>query len=137
MANLERDCVTEQEFQTRLIALADVVRALKIPDSQLGSQKVEGSLNRLEAALKTQIKDEADRSSAIAALTKLRAVNGLRRSVAHGGFGARADRLRAGQTLAIRYYPDSSWKQLWDQVRARTVEALEVITAAVRRATLE
>lgn len=82
---------------------------------------------------RAQIKDETDRTRALEALKKLRVVNGLRRSVAHGGFGARKDRIQAEQTLAIRYYPDSSWKQLWNQIRARAVEALEVITAAVKR----
>jgi hypothetical protein len=77
--------------------------AIAPTSNQLGGQIVEkGSINRLEAALNTQIKDETDRTRALEALKKLRAVNGLPRSVAHGGFGARKDRIQAEQTLAIR-----------------------------------
>ena len=133
IADLERNCSTHEEFLARLIALADVLGAMSIPDVLVNQEKIDGSLNRLEAALRKNVLEESDRDSALAALPVLRAANALRRAAAHGGGTARVDRVRAEQTLRIAYYPDVSWNEVWNQVRARAVEALTSITSALRK----
>ena len=133
MADLERSCSNREDFVGRLISLADVLGAISIADSLVDEKKTDGSLNRLEDALKRNISDELDRDSALAALPVLRATNALRRAAAHGGGTARVDRVRAEQTLKIAHYPDVSWNEEWNQLRARVVESLEAITAALRK----
>lgn len=135
MANLERDCSSREEFQTRLIALADVIGAMNISDTLLGQNKdkEEGSLNRLEAALLEALPEGEDRQSAMKAISLLRAANALRRAAAHGGSGARTERVRAEEALKIAHYPDVSWKEVWDQLRARMVEALTTIASVLRK----
>jgi hypothetical protein len=131
IANLERDCSTEEEFQGRVIAFADVLSAFEIRETLVNGQKIEGSLNRLEFVLRRNINDEADREAALAGLAKLRAANKLRRAAAHGA--AKADRVSAERTLGITFYPQTTWQDVWNQLRARIAQALENITIGLRK----
>ena len=135
IAALERDCVTEQDFNDRVIALGDVLAAFAIPAELLNgsNKKVEGSLTRLEMVLKKQVADDAHRARAIEAVQKLRAANNLRVGAAHGASSARERRLKAQTTLAIQFYPDATWGETWNQLRARVTDALSEITAALRQ----
>jgi hypothetical protein len=97
----------------------------------VNGQKIEGSLNRLEFVLRRNINDEADREAALAGLAKLRAANKLRRAAAHGA--AKADRVSAERTLGITFYPQTTWQDVWNQLRARIAQALENITIGLRK----
>ena len=73
------------------------------------------------------------RARAIEAVQKLRAANNLRVGAAHGASSARERRLKAQTTLAIQFYPDATWGETWNQLRARVTDALSEITAALRQ----
>jgi hypothetical protein len=123
--------VTEEEFQGRVIALADVLSAFEIRETLIDDEKTKGSLDRLEFVLKRNINDEADREAALAGLAKLRAANKLRRAAAHGP--AKAERISAERALGISFYPQTTWQDVWNQLRARVAQAVGNITVALRK----
>jgi len=135
IAALERDCATDQDFGDRVIALGDVLSALSISDSLLDGgegEQPQGSLNRLQAALKNHVADDAHQTRALEGVRTLRDANSLRSGTAHGGFKARESRIKAQTSLDIRFYPDATWPDTWNQLRARLTEALSAIASAVR-----
>src|SRR5216683_81193 len=95
-------------------------------------EQPQGSLNRLQAALKNHVADDAHQTRALEGVRTLRDANSLRSGRAHGGFKARESRIKAQTGLDIRFYPDATWPDTWNQLRARLTEALSAIASAVR-----
>lgn len=69
MANLEMTCLTQEQFQARLVALGDVFQAMDIPPDLVDDKQVSGTLNRLKAAIQKTLQDEAERHSLSTLLT--------------------------------------------------------------------
>lgn len=124
---LEMTCSNSEEFQVRLSALADIFESLQI-DSNLVKDKdikAEQTFKRMKAVLKGAIADEPGLNSAFSAIQKLEALNELRVAFQHTD--TKANRVRAQLDLGIQFYPDVSWKQVWDDLRSRIVLALATI----------
>lgn len=133
MANLEMNCLTQEQFQARLVALGDVFQAMDIPPDLVDDKQVVGTLNRLKAAIQKTLQDDADRQLALDAIDVLHAAIALRRTAAHGGAKTRVESLNAQQKLAINYYPHASWSDTWDQLRARIAGTLGTIATSLRK----
>lgn len=118
-----------------MINLADVLRALRVPDDLFDPEPGSDtwrSLKRLEGVLKKCVLDDVRRTRAIQGVAMLRKTNDLRTGTAHGGHTARADAEIAARTLGIALYPHETWAHTWDQLRARVTDALNAIISALR-----
>lgn len=134
-ASLERPCSTREEFNSRVISLADVLGALHVPDDLFAPEPESNkwrSLKRLEAVLKEHVLDDASRTRAIEGVGALRKANDLRIGSAHGGHAARTAAEIAARTLGIAFYPYETWARTWDQLRACMTDALSAISTALR-----
>jgi hypothetical protein len=136
VAGLSQDAETRSDLETRLSELMDVIGMLEvhddlIPASANDDERV-ASMNRLAVLLKNVLAPDAW-LRAEDAIKTLRAVNAARVAAQHG---ARADLLpKAFQALRIPY-PAPSPSVAWDQIRARTVEALGIVREEVRQLTV-
>ena len=133
--NLEQACSTREEFNDRVINLADVLGALRVPDNLFDPEPESAkwrSLRRLEGVLKKCVLDDVRRTRAIEGVAMLRKTNDLRIGTAHGGHTARAAAEIAARTLGIALYPHETWAHTWDQLRARVTDALYAISSALR-----
>jgi hypothetical protein len=138
IADLERDCSTREELQSRLSALADTFKLIRIDDQLLGDHprkdqiRPEQSFKRLEAALENVLPSESlDRVKT--AIRQLAAINDLRVTAQHSETSA--NRAVSLKTLGIADYPDASWKEMWDQVRSRAASALGTIATELNAVT--
>jgi hypothetical protein len=135
IAALELGCASREEFGDRIIALGDVLGAMRVSSSLFDPEPECDkwrSLKRLDGALKKNVADSATVARACDGIDILRAANDLRAGVAHGGYKARADSGKAERTLRIPFYPRTSWAETWNQLRARVAEALGLIAVALR-----
>lgn len=114
----------------------DVIGMLEVHDDLMPASANDAdrvaSINRIAVLLKNVLTADAW-LRAEDAIKTLRAVNAARVAAQHG---ARADLLpKAFQALRIPY-PAPSPSVAWDQIRARTVEALGIVREEVRQLTV-
>jgi hypothetical protein len=132
-AILETECSNSEEFQVRLSALADVFKSLQIDSKLVKDEKIahDQTFKRMRVALAEAITDEPSFELASGAIHKLEALNELRVTSQHSNTNANA--ARAQIDLGIRYYPEASWKGVWDDLRSRLVRALATISTELQR----
>jgi hypothetical protein len=132
-AILETACSTSEDFQVRLSALADILKSLQVESKLVKDEKIEASqtFKRMRAALAQAITDEPGLELVYSAIHKLEAVNEFRVASQHSD--TKVNRVHAQLDLGIRYYPEASWKEVWDDLRSRLVQALATISAELQR----
>lgn len=128
VAELAMMSSTREDFRSRMSVLDDILKRMSVPDDILPEAerpliRPEETFKRIGAALKAVLQDDsyADVESA---LDVLRPVNVIRVAQQHE---ARAiDAPGAFRALAISW-PITSWSDAWDHVRARAVQALDLL----------
>jgi hypothetical protein len=136
IASLALPCTTRQEFESRLSALADILKSMEIPDGLLPSDiqpiNKDQTFVRLLACLQSCL-EAVDYNAVEQAVRTLRAVNEVRVALQHGGA---ARNLPAElMKLGVPYPPQ--WGDAWDRIRAKTSEALHIIREKIFRWTTE
>jgi hypothetical protein len=130
--DLERDCSTREEFQSRLSSLADTLKLLNIESRLLEKHpkkddiKSDHTLIRPLAALEGAIALES-LDPIKAALERLQSINDLRVSRQHAS--TNINPITASNELGISEDVNLSWTEKWNQVRAKATEALRTIAA--------
>jgi hypothetical protein len=131
VAGLALGCSSREEFTARLSDLADVLNSLHVPNDLLGSdRRVRGALTRVERALEATVLDQDGKDRATAAIASLRSVVRIRAGLQHADVAHELhehfDKLKVA-------YPSTDWGTTWQQVRARTIDALVQVRDEVRR----
>jgi hypothetical protein len=130
IAGLAELCRTADEFESRLSDLADVLKALQVDDALLpGGATIpkEETFNRITAVIEQRLLG-AEKARAVHAIRTLRAVVDLRNAAQHSE--AAGKRPTALSKLGLRF-PITDYGETWDQVRAKSIDALAAIRAAV------
>jgi hypothetical protein len=129
ISKLSQACTTRVDFESQLSALADILKAMDIPDELLSKTeeiKKDHSLTRLldclQARLETNDYQEVDR-----AVSTIRTVNNIRVALQHSGASRELPANFA--KLGIPYPPE--WHSAWDRIRTATIEALRVVREKV------
>lgn len=128
-AKLSQSCTTRADFESQLSALADILKAMDIPDVLLSKTREinkDHTLTRLLDCLQTRLA-ESDYQEVERAVSTLRTVNEVRVAFQHSG-AARALPTSLAK-LGIPYLPQ--WGDTWDRIRAAIIEALRVIREKV------
>ena len=124
VAGMAMPCETRTDFAERVTDLADLLATLNVDDADIPegtpTDRLTGSLNRLEAALSGRL-DEESLLRARDSISTLRTVSTIRNGFGHSGAAKKLP--TAFGALGISY-PPSSWPDAWDQVRSRTAAAL-------------
>ncbi len=130
---LETDCSTSEQFEKGLSALADTFKHFKIDPALFAPKEFRGdqTLGQLEEVLRKQL-DPPEYQGAKKAIDILRATNNLRAAAQHSK--TRFNKFEELQALGIQYYPDVGWKETWNQLRAKVVEALYSISTGLKNA---
>jgi hypothetical protein len=125
------DVASADEFDSRLSALADVLKNLAVP----GVTGVSGGhpLARLAPFLQRELKDAASAriADAVAVLTAVTQIRNVRQ---HGAAAATA--VGALRQLGVTF-PVTDWAETWRVVRARATEALNALREEVQTALLQ
>jgi hypothetical protein len=129
VASLTYPANTADEFGSRLSALTDVLKNLRIPKG--GNQGGGHPLQRLAAYLVTELEPESH-SRASGELEVLRAVVRVRHGLQHAS--ADTDGILALKELGLNY-PIMDWAGAWDTIRGRTIDALDAIREELARLT--
>lgn len=133
VAELASSCSSQEEFESRISALADVLKMMSIPDELLAAEERtiqrDHTLDRLLPAVREAGADEAALDRVGRAIDVLRAINAVRYSLQH--VGAR-DRLPGALARLGVSYPPSGWGEAWDMIRLRAVEAARMIREELR-----
>jgi hypothetical protein len=131
---LVEPCANRKEFTAGVSALDDTVKLMTISDNlipeaerELPAIKGDKTLNRMKSCLKSRLSDAAQFQRATNAIEILRLVNAVRVALQHSGKAS--DLGRALASLGIVHRPN--WADTWDQIRARTVDALSELRAVV------
>jgi hypothetical protein len=131
VAGLALGCSSREEFTARLSDLADVLNSLHVPNDLLGSdRRVRGALTRVERALEATVLDQDGKDRATAAIASLRSVVRIRAGLQHADV---AHELHEHFDKLKIAYPSTDWGTTWQQVRARTIDALVQVRDEVRR----
>jgi hypothetical protein len=117
VAALEADCSTGEQFEKGLSALADTFKHFKIDPALFAPESIlrEQTLKQLDEVLRKQL-DPLEHESVKQAIKILRRTNDLRAAAQHSRTSV--NKLEALQALRIQYYPDVSWKEEWNQLKA-------------------
>ena len=129
IAKLSQSCTTRADFESQLSALADILKAMDIPDALLSKTpeiNKDQTFTRLLDCLQTRL-EESDYQEVERAVGTLRTVNDVRVALQHSGSARELPTSLA--KLGIRYPPQ--WGDAWDRIRAATIEALRVIREKV------
>ncbi len=125
-AKLSQPCVTLEDFESRISALADVLNTATVPAPK---EPAEGSLQRLKRYLSETLEQEHSERTA-EAIDSLRAIIDVRVGRQHAGASQRG--VKGMQQLGLPYLV-SSWTEAWDVVAGRAATALETIREAIER----
>jgi hypothetical protein len=131
IAKLSQACTTRADFESQLSALADILKAMDIPDALLSKTREinkDQTLTRLLDCLQTRL-EGSDYQEVERAVSTLRTVNEIRVALQHSGASRELPTSMA--KLGIPYPPQ--WGDAWDRIRAATIEALRVIREKVLR----
>ena len=127
IAKLSQACATRADFESQLSALADILKAMDIPDALLSKEiNKDQTLNRLLDCLQPRLESN-DYQEVERAVSTIRTVNKVRVALQHGG-ASRALPTNLAK-LGIPYPP--RWGDAWDRIRAATIEALRVVREKV------
>jgi hypothetical protein len=129
VAKLSQPCTTRADFESQLSALADILKAMDIPDALLSKTRElpkDQTLTRLLDCLQTRL-EESDYQEVERAVSTLRTVNDVRVALQHSGASRELPTTLA--KLGIPYPPQ--WRDAWDRIRAATIEALRVVREKV------
>jgi hypothetical protein len=127
VASLTHPANTADEFASKLSALTDVFKNLRIPPG--GTQSGGHPLQRLAAYLATELEPESH-ARVSAELEVLRAVTRTRHGLQHAG--ADTDGIAALNELGLGY-PIMDWTASWETIRGRTINALDAIREELAR----
>ncbi len=130
-AELSVPVATRSDFSSRLSALNDVLKAIRVDDSLIDSEAAKGlaedsSIGRLKLAVQKLLK-APELDSATNALTVLQDIVRVRVAIQHQH--AKPDLPTALARLGIDHPPD--WVQAWEVVRHRAVAALRDLRRAL------
>lgn len=128
-AKLSQACTTRADFESQLSALADILKAMDIPDALLSKTREipkDQTFTRLLDCLQTRL-EGSDYPEVERAVSMLRTVNDIRVALQHSG--ATRELPASMAKLGISYPPQ--WGDAWDRIRASTIEALRVIREKV------
>jgi hypothetical protein len=129
IAKLSQACATRAEFESQLSALADILKAMDIPDALLSTTQAinrDHTLTRLLDCLQTRL-EASDYQEVERAVSTIRTVNEVRVALQHSG--AARELPTSLVKLGISYPPH--WGEAWDRIRAATIEALRVVREKV------
>jgi hypothetical protein len=129
VAGLAQSCSTADEFEGRLSDLAEVLKALKVDDALLPGTKIprEQTFNRVTDVVEERLSG-IQKDKALQAIKTLRTVADLRDAAQHAHA---ADRLPTALSNLGLPFPITDYGETWDQVRAKTIDALAAIREAV------
>jgi hypothetical protein len=129
IAKLSQVCTTRADFESQLSTLADILKAMDIPDALLSkTQKIDKdqTFMRLLDCMQVRL-EESDYQEVERAVITLRTVNEVRVALQHSG--ASRDLPTSLVKLGIPYPPQ--WRDAWDRIRAATIEALRIVREKV------
>jgi hypothetical protein len=129
IAKLSQVCTTRADFESQLSALADILKAMDIPDALLSeTQKIDKdqTFMRLLDCMQVRL-EESDYQEVERAVSTLRTVNEVRVALQHSG--ASRDLPTSLVKLGIPYPPQ--WRDAWDRIRVATIEALRIVREKV------
>ena len=129
IAKLSQACTTRADFESQLSALADILKAMDIPDALLSKTREinkDQTLTRLLDCLRT-ILEGSDYQEVERAVSTIRTVNDVRVALQHSG--ASRELPTSLVKLGIPYPPQ--WEDAWDRIRAATIHALRVVREKV------
>jgi hypothetical protein len=130
-AALEAGCSTRGEFDSRLSNITNALNLLDVPVGVLPKDNGTGTLKRL-GACQRDVLDATEMERTDRALRTLEAINEIRVAFQHSA--ARQNLARAFNVLGIPS-PRPGWGECWDIVRARTADALTIISTELNRHT--
>jgi hypothetical protein len=120
-AKLALDCVTADEFESRVSALCSILAAMEIPGRD------SNKLIDLKSYMQEKLGPEGS-TRAVGAIDDLKAVFDVRVGRQHAGTDARAAR---GMSHLSVPFPIYDWGSAWQQIQARTVAALSALREEV------
>lgn len=134
-AELSVPVATRTDFSSRLSALNDVLKAVRVDDSLIDSEAAKGlaedsSIARLKLAVQKRLKSP-ELDSAVKALSVLQDIVRVRVAIQHQY--AKPDLPTALAKLGIDY-PPPSWADAWEAVRHRAVDAMRDLRRALESA---
>ena len=128
-SRLAFDATTPEEADSRLSALAELLKGLRVP----GVPGVSGGhpLGRLDLFLTSQLSPEVHERISQAVDT-LRAARSMRAGAQHSG--ARAEVVEAHRQLGLPF-PVANWPTAWAQIQREVTKALDAIRDEIQAAT--
>jgi hypothetical protein len=126
-AEVGQTCASMETFRSRMNAVADLLDSMKIDVSLLASQKVDGTLNRMEDALRKQL-PPPEFARAEVGLKVLRHAVTLRNALIHSDAGKKAP--PAARSLGFNW-PPHDWSTAWERVRDQCASAVKEIRQAI------
>lgn len=121
-AQLAFQAQTENEFESRLTGLGEILRSVRVPPAPTTKQARDKPLNALADHLVSLLPSSEGRLRL--AIDTLQAVIDVRDAGQHSA--VRSKGARALIAFGVGY-PPASWPAAWDVVAARTIEALDAI----------
>jgi hypothetical protein len=132
---LALQCDSKDAFESRMSALANVLKSLKVDPDLLAAHHVSDvpdqgqTLQRIGALLAATSIDEPDRAAVAQVLRTLGSINRIRSAMQHSGTGSAL--LTAFRDLGLDV-PSESYSLAWDGVRTRAVEAIRTLRKVVQ-----
>lgn len=130
-ADLAEPCTNLDEFKARMSAVAEVLRAIAIPDERLAegdSIPPDHTLARLRSCLRRHLEaEEYERAEEAAAV--LTAATRVRTGLQHEAVATELP--GALERLGVTY-PPADWGDAWDEVRSRLAVAVRNLAEVVR-----
>lgn len=132
VAGIAQPCSSRTDFEERVIDLADLISNLQVDETALPTgltdEQKQGSLNRIEYALRLRLSNDSFERTR-SALTVLRRVQTIRNGFGHSGA---AKKLPAAFSDLGLPYPPPSWGGAWDLLRSQVIRALAHLRDEVR-----
>jgi hypothetical protein len=122
-AQLAFPAQTENEFESRLTGLGEILRSVRVPASGTTVKRRDKPMDALEDYLVLLV--PASEQRVRAAITTLRAVIDARDGGQHSA--AMSKGASALIELGVGYPPTVGWPAVWSVVSAKTIEALDAI----------
>jgi hypothetical protein len=129
VAGLAQTCTTADEFEGRLSDLCDVLKRLEVDDKLLPGTDIpkDESFRRITSLIEKRLPGP-ENEMALQAIQTLRAVVDLRNAAQHS---PAAEKLPTALAKLGLRFPVTNYGETWDQVRAKTIDALAAIREAI------
>jgi hypothetical protein len=131
VVGLTLPCTTQEEFDSRMSDLIEVLKALHVPDDLVSEKLREApgdqSLNRLSYVVNERLPAE-EKERANRAIEVLRSVTDVRVAAQHSGASVKAP--EGLEALGIDF-PIQDYGAAWDRIRSKAVGALTELREAL------